>query len=702
MDNNYKHIVLQFDQAEQPIFKEKKKDGYVEFGKDNNYPNYLLSLYNESPKHGAIIKSKCNYIYGKGFEIPGNANSKGETWNQIVKRCIKDDELYRGYYLQVIWNRAKQVSEVYHIEFAKVRVSKDMQEFYVKNDWTDFREKARCYQAFNLNNPIGSQIFYYKEYNPSSEIYPLPSYFQGLNYIESDIKVSRHLLGLANQSFTGTTLINLNNGNPINEEHKGQVERDLLNKFTGDAGKRVVIMFNNSKDNAAEILPLGTSTLTKEDFNNVNNLISQEIMICHQVVSPSLMGVKTEGQLGGRGEIREAYEIFKNVYCEERINEIESIFTKFRNLKGEPGEFKLIPIEPLKFEFGESVMAQNLTKDEIRELMGKEPLDSTIKTQAQIVSDNINSLSPLVANKVLESMTPDEIRSLAGLIPKETSIDGIAPQVQMETNDSIKNLTGRQYQNVMRIVRQFSTGKINKQQASLMLKNGFGFTDNDVNTFLGIDDNPLTENEIQQFSMDEEDRLINEFANCGEDSSKYEIKERIRLADSFADVNEDEAKVIKLLTDNKNLTNEEIAKQLDWKVEKVNNIVSGLIDANILLTKLVKVGNDTILETKVLKPLSELGVKSGKAVFIRYTYEWRDIVSNRNINTSRKFCQRMYEMSAHIGKPGKYWSMTDIQNISMRLGYDVLTRVGGWWTMPNGEHSIQCRHEWFQNLVTEK
>lgn len=666
MDNNYKHIVLQFDQAEHPIFKEKKKDGYVEFGKDNNYPNYLLSLYNESPKHGAIIKSKCNYIYGKGFEVPGSANSKGETWNQIVKRCIKDDELYRGYYLQVIWNRAKQVSEVYHIEFSKVRASKDLQEFYVKNDWTDFREKARCYQAFNLNNPVGSQIFYYKEYNPSSEIYPLPSYFQGLNYIECDIKVSRHLLGLANQSFTGTTLINLNNGDPIGEEHKGQVEKDLLNKFTGDAGKRVVIMFNKSKDNAAEILPLGTTTLTKEDFNNVNNLISQEIMICHQVVSPSLMGVKTEGQLGGRGEIREAYEIFKNVYCEERINEIETIFTKFRNLKGEPGDFKLIPIEPLKFEFSETIIAQNLTQNEIRELMGKEPLQA-----GQITSDGV------------------------------VAVQEQAP-AKMETNDAIKNLSGRQYQNVMRIVRQFSTGKLSKQQASLMLKNGFGFNDNDINTFLGIDDNPLTENEIQQFSMSDEDRLIEEFANCGEDSSKYEIKDRIRLADSFADVNEDEAKVIKLLTDNKNLTNEEIAKQLDWEVGKVNDIVSGLIDANILLTKLVKVGNDTIVETKVLKPLSELGVKSGKAVFIRYTYEWRDIVSNRDINTSRKFCQKMYEMSAHRGKSGKYWSMTDIQNISMRLGYDVLTRVGGWWTMPNGEHSIQCRHEWFQNLVTEK
>ena len=169
MDNNYRHIVLTFDQAQQPKFEEKKGKGWVEYGKDNDYPKYLLSLYNESAKHGAIVKSKSNYIYGKGFEVPGNANSKGESWNNIVKRCIKDDELYRGYFLQVIWNRAKKISEVYHIEFAKVRVSKDLSTFYVKNDWLDFKEKPRVYPAFDLNNPIGSQIYYYKEYNPSSE-----------------------------------------------------------------------------------------------------------------------------------------------------------------------------------------------------------------------------------------------------------------------------------------------------------------------------------------------------------------------------------------------------------------------------------------------------------------------------------------------------------------------------------------------------
>jgi hypothetical protein len=160
--DNYKHIVLQFDQAQQPRFSEKKGKGWVEFGEHNNYPEYLLSLYNESPKHGAIIKGKCGYIYGKAFEVPGSANAS-DSWNDVLKKAIKDDELYRGFYLQVIWNRLKQVSEVYHIEFHKVRTSKDLSKFYVKNDWMDYREKPREYEAFNVNNPYGSQIFYYKE-----------------------------------------------------------------------------------------------------------------------------------------------------------------------------------------------------------------------------------------------------------------------------------------------------------------------------------------------------------------------------------------------------------------------------------------------------------------------------------------------------------------------------------------------------------
>lgn len=666
--DNYKHIVLQFDQAQQPRFIEKKSKGWVEFGELNNYPEYLLGLYNESPKHGAIIKGKCNYIYGKGFEVPGSANGK-DTWNDVMKKCIKDDELYRGFYLQVIWNRLKKVSEIYHLEFHKVRVSKDLTKFYVKDNWSDFKEKPREYDAFNVNNPVGSQIYYYKEYNPTSDVYPLPSYFQGLNYIESDIEISRHILGNAKKQWVASKLINLNNGDPIGEENKGEVERGLLKKFTGDAGSRVVIMFNKSKDNAADILDLGTTMLTKEDFTNVNNLVQQEIFASHQITSPSLFGIKTEGQLGSRNEIRDAYEIFNNTYVQERQSEMEAIFTRFRNLKGEQGEFNIIPVEPLKFEFTENIIAANLTQNEIRELMGKEPLQAgQVTSNGQIV----------VVNPETEKVVK----------PAEA-------QPVVQSNEAIKNLSGRQYQNVMRIVRQFGNGKLTKQQASLMLKNGFGFTDSDVDTFLGIDDNPLTDDEISKFSMEHDELLLQEFSLVGEGRSNYEILETKSFKDyhEFADspLTQLEADVLSLITKDGLSTPEVIAKTLKRSKSDVEDVISNLLERKIISEKKTIVGTDVQIERIPNKTVSELPGKDSKVtdILVRYSYEGPQ--DSRN----RPFCAKLMELD-------RFYSRQDIEKISERVGYSVWDRRGGWFTQPNGEHRPYCRHRWQVNIVKRK
>jgi hypothetical protein len=662
MDNQYKHIVLQFDRALQPVFTEKKSKGYVEFGELNNYPDYLLSLYNESPKHGAIVKSKSTYIFGRGFEDKGKANSRGESWNDILKKCVKDDELFRGYYLQVIWNRIGQISEVYHIDFSKVRVSKDLSCFYVKNDWLDWKEKPREYPQFSTLNPTGSQIYYKREYNPTSEIYPLPSYFQGLNYIESDIEVSRHILGNAKQGFVGSTLINLNNGDPINEEHKGEVEKGLLKKFTGDSGKRVVIMFNKSKDNSADIQNLGTTMLTKEDFTNINNLIQQEIFASHQITSPSLFGIKTEGQLGSRTEIRDAYEIFNNTYVAERQDEFNQVFTDFRNLKGEVGEFNIVPLEPLKFEFTEAIMVANLTQNEIRELMGREPLEV-----GQVTSDG--------ATAVVEQPIQQAIE-----LPV--------------SNDAIKNLSGRQYQNVMRIVRQFGNGKLSKEQAGLMLKNGFGFTDNDVNVFLGLDDNPLTDDEVQKFSMSEDDRMVEYFENCG----NYDFNEvgfdRINFAE---DLTQTQASILDLITKDKNITPEVISQNLKIDKSLVDEILNDFIKKKIIEVAESKVNSTP--KYKVLKTVSDLGgePKTTK-LFIRYKYDWRTGFDDSDLISSRRFCVKMREMS----NAGKSWSRSDIETLSARLGYSVWERRGGWYTMSDGEHRESCRHIWSSKLMVAK
>ncbi len=658
MSKAYNIINVQFDQAQQPKFEEKKGRNYIEFGEKNNYPTYLIDLYGESPKHGAIIKGKVNYIYGKGFEdITQKANTHGESWNQILKRSILDDELHGGFYLQIIYNALGVIKDVFHIEFQKVRASKDLSCFYVKNDWTlsDFKEKPREYPAFNINNPTGAQILYVKQYNPKSDVYPLPSYFQGLNYIESDIQVSRHILGNAKHNFVATKLINFNNGLP-QEEEQADVEMDLKKKFTNHDGDRVVIAFNPSRENAVDIVDLGETSLTKEDFTNVNNLIQTEIFSCHQVTSPMLFGVKTEGQLGGRSEIRDAYQIFQNTYVNERQQEHEQTFSKLMNLAGIPGEHLIVPVEPLSFEFSEAIMSANMTREEIREKLG---LKSEVSTDA--------------------SGTP------------------IAQPVQ--ANAMLTNLSGRQHQNVMRIVRQFANGKINKAQASLMLKNGFGFTDDDVNTFLGVDDDPATE---QAFASMQDELLLNEFAACGDNVNDFDVVEthEARNYEKFADeeINVLKANVLDLISKDKRVTPEVMAKVLNKSVEQIDNALEALkLEGYLVQTGMeisILAPNYTPVVRKLTEPLKKIpgGDKATKTeVLLRYTYY------GPKDDKNRPFCARMLQLAET-----KLWSRADIENISERLGYSVWDRRGGWFTEPNGNHRPYCRHRWNVKIVTRK
>jgi hypothetical protein len=659
---NYNNIItVKFAQAEQPRFEEKKGKGYIEFGINNNYPDYLIGLYNESPKHGAIIKSKTNYIFGQGWDgIEQKANTKGETWNQVTKKCILDDELFGGYYLQVIYNLLGEIKDVYHLEYHKVRINKEKNEFQLKNDWSDNKETPRLYPAFNIADPVASQILFVKQYNPKSDYYPLPSYYQGLNYVESDVQVSRHILGNAKDGFVATTLINLNGGEPA-EEAKEAVERGIKKKFTGSEGDRVVIMFNKSKDNSAEILPLSSTMLTKEDFTNVNNLIQQEIFACHQVTSPSLFGIKTEGQLGGSTEIRDAYKIFANTYVNERQQAIEEVFNILFNYVGINGEYELIPVEPLSFEFSEGVMAANMTRDEIREKLG---------LASEVIAPSIN--------------------------PTDNPTD----QPIAASNDSIKNLTGRQYQNVMRIVRQFTGGKLTKEQAALMLKNGFAFTDSDVNTFLGLDADPSTFSAVNK-----ETELLEMFEKFSESLDDYDViaekspKEFNHFAEEVS-LSQLEAEILNLISKDKRITSETISSVLKQDIKVVEASLKSLVEKNVLVSKEIKVGQDTIIERK--KTDIKLDKPKTITLSVAYTYDWRtDVIipANERDSTqhpSRPFCVKMMQLAKT-----RLWSSANIQQMSVVLGYSVFDRVGGFWNN-GGDIETQCRHQWKPVIIKKK
>jgi len=129
MDNVH---LITFEDKTRPIFSIANRKNLVNYGEKNDYPFFLLDLFNRSAKHNAICTQKGAYIAGQGWSVPNLiANRQGETFDSILKKIALDVTIFGGYCLQIIWNRAfTGIAEVYHMDFSKVRRSVDREIFY--------------------------------------------------------------------------------------------------------------------------------------------------------------------------------------------------------------------------------------------------------------------------------------------------------------------------------------------------------------------------------------------------------------------------------------------------------------------------------------------------------------------------------------------------------------------------------------------
>ena len=656
-------VILNFQEARQPEYREKRGKGYIEFGERNDYPGYLLSLYNKSAKHNAIVKGKVNYIIGNGWKADEAdpiaeqfiaQPNQFESLNDLTRKVSIDIEIFGGAYLEVIWSlTGGKLVDVLHIDYTKIRSNADNTQFWYKKDWAERKDEAFAMMAFNTNVRQGKQILYVKEYRPGLDTYALPGYMGALNYIESDIEVSRHVLGNAQTGFSASKLITLPNGEPSPDE-KRNIERRFTDRFSGSDGKKFILSFTTDPARKPIIEDLGASDITKEDFTRVDLIIQNNLFAGHQITSPSLFGIAEPGQLGSRTQIRDSYEIFKNTYVNDKQQFIEAVFNQLARLRGATSEITIIPVEPIGFELSEAALLQIAPKEWLLEKAG---IDLT-------------KYQPNVTN--------------------QPTID----QVQAEVNDNLKNLSGRQYQQVMRVIRQFSQGKITKEIATTMLKAGLGMTDSDINAMLGIDDDPTTDD--FQFSALDEDTVIGMFRECGESKAGYNViasKAVFSAREAFAEESLiDKAldkQILALIDKDPKISIDDIAGATKKSRDVVQGRLSYLVESGAINY------DPKIEERKLTKPLSKLVDDMEVTTFeVRYSYEWKPIVPSSQRDTaahpSRQFCRKLIAED-------KFWTRKGIEMLSARLGYSVFDRGGGWW----GD-SPSCRHEWRRNVVVKK
>ena len=340
----------------------KQGDPFVSYGQKNDYPDYLIDLYQKSAVHNALCNSIATWVYGEGVTSP-QMQSKSESWAKFnalfeggigkntIQKCILDLKVHGGYYLSISYSVDRTtISEVNHIPFECMRVEPEIDgeesEFYLySKNWADYKnvgfKKVKSFDP-NEKKSYPNQIACFKAYSVGQYYYPKPDYQGGINYIELDKNVSEFHLANIKNGLAPSFMINFSNGIPSDEKRravKNQIEQELAG--ASNAGK-FIVSFSDDRNNSPEITVMPQSDADKQ-YEFLSKEITSKVMISHRVVSPRLFGVNADG--GGLGnnadELKTASVLFE-----------ENVIDNYRDLLTE--SFELIMFEagqPLKLDF---------------------------------------------------------------------------------------------------------------------------------------------------------------------------------------------------------------------------------------------------------------------------------------------------------------------------------------------------------------
>ena len=650
--------IQEFGKLSLPEFKVSNNSDWVINGvmEDwyNRQPQFYEYLKRTSPKHGAIIKTKNRYVYGKGFEIDKAGLSITEIIAlksflkkikdlRVVKKIIADRTDQGGFAVEMIASKdgntwlpnylSMKDIRIGKLEYEKDGTEKPLRYFYTK-DWTkkaqakgniDFVEMFPFPWDKKLIKKGQRYIVYFKDADSDDAVYPLPEYISGLPYIEADALVGNFVKNNVLNGFSAGLLVNLFNGVPSPEQQE-EIQSDWKKAKHGtDNAGDAILSFNETGSEGVKVEQINPNG-QDDRFINLNNQNRDEIFTAH-TISPLVVGMKGDnGFSNNADEIRTARELFTEDYAIP----IQEIFNEFINsvlmLNDIRGEVYLKRLDPIKPQLSETTLREIASYDEIREIAGLPKSKRVVNELATALS----SISPLVANKILESMALAEIRAIVNL---KTAEEGVIKK---------------------------------------------------------------TEISLKEFSKEQDLEIIQAFSECGLedegticfDSKELHAKDvfdAFKQASNFKQEfsSKVESAILKIKNSDPKITTKELAKLLQDTPKNIQSVMD-------------KMEADGLLENGTVSEKGKQEIEDNE-IFVVYKYDLR-LDAPKLIGVSRDFCIEMMALSKT-----RSWTIDDIQTISNRVGYDVFTRRGGWYHNPSTDKNTPyCRHTWNQRLVRKK
>jgi len=377
--------ILNLAAYNRPEISENKNKDWVNYGTDNNYYQYIIDRYNGSATNNAIINGVVNMIYGKGLDAT-NSSKKPDEYaqmrsifsNDCVRKTVLDLKLLGEGSMQIIYKNGK-VYKAEHFPRQTLRAEKcnedgQIEAYYYHHNWNKIKpsEQPKRIPAFGCGNGKESEIKIIKRYVSGYDYYAPVDYQGGLAYAELEEEIADYLINEVQCGFSGTKVVNFNNGIPDREKQM-QVKDDVLGKLTGSRGEKVIVAFNNNAESKTTVddIPLNDAP---QHYEYLSNECVKKLVISHRITSPLLIGVKdgNSGLGNNAEEIKTATLLFDNIVIKPYQELLTDCFDAILAVNGISLNLYFRTLQPLEFTETDDIVNEEQREEETGVKMSKE------------------------------------------------------------------------------------------------------------------------------------------------------------------------------------------------------------------------------------------------------------------------------------------------------------------------------------------
>jgi hypothetical protein len=389
--------VLELSSYTTPVIQESKRDAWVEFGEDNNYFQFIIDRYVNSTTNSSVINNVSRLIYGRGLSAL-DASKKPNEYAQMmalfnpdcIRKIVLDRKMFGQFAMQIHYSQDhKRILKAYHIPVNLLRAEKcnkdgEIEGYYYSDNWLDVKKYApKRIPAFGYSNEQ-IEILYSKPYAVGMKYYSLPDYQGGLPYAKLEEEIADYLINEVQNGFSGTKVVNFNNGVPT-EEQQSIIKSKVLSQLTGSRGQKVIVAFNNNQESKTTVddLPLNDAP---EHYTYLSEECVKKIMLAHNVTSPLLFGLgSANGFSSNADELKNASILFDNMVIKPIQDQIIEAFDKILAFNGITLKLFFKTLQPLEFVDLEN--AQN--EEQVAEETGTEL--SKINTELEEILNEVDA-----------------------------------------------------------------------------------------------------------------------------------------------------------------------------------------------------------------------------------------------------------------------------------------------------------------------